>query len=62
MSKLKRNLESQESRDFWRLADETAAQVRTWPAWRRAGINVATERSEERADDAPHTTQSTTEG
>jgi hypothetical protein len=53
MSKVKRNLDTEESREFWKLADETAAQVRAWPAWKRAGINVATERVIESAEQAP---------
>ncbi len=45
MSKVTRNMSTQASRDFWKLAEETAEKVQSWPAWKRAGINVATERT-----------------
>lgn len=33
--KLRRNLSTPESREFWRGVDAAAAAVRTWPAWKR---------------------------
>jgi hypothetical protein len=41
MSKLVRNLSSEESRRWWASAEKVAAEVETWPASRRAGINVS---------------------
>jgi hypothetical protein len=40
MNKIKRNMSAPESRRFWADIERTAAVVATWPAWRRAGINV----------------------
>jgi len=48
MSRIVRNLATDESRDFWSKAEKSAAEVETWPAWRRAGINVADLRTEAR--------------
>lgn len=42
---LRRNLSSPESRAFWKDADRIARIVRSWPDWKRAGINVAERRS-----------------
>ena len=50
MTKINRNLSTKESRDFWRHADASAQEVQAWPDWKRAGINVATERSAARLD------------
>jgi hypothetical protein len=47
----RRNMSTQESRDFWAFADACAREVRTWPDWRRAGINVAIERNTADAQD-----------
>lgn len=32
---LKRNERDPESRDFWAFVDQTAAEVATWPRWKR---------------------------
>ena len=34
-----RNLSTPESRAFWVACEATAAEVATWPDWKRAGIN-----------------------
>ena len=39
-----RDLSTPESREFWAQAEKSAAEVATWPAWKRAGINVAHQR------------------
>ena len=39
MPKIKRNLDTQESRDFWAHVDKCAAEVATWPEWKRVGIS-----------------------
>jgi len=44
----RRNLSTLEMREFWRHAEETAAEVDSWPEWKRAGIDIATERKEPR--------------
>lgn len=41
-----RRSDTEMAREFWRRAEEAAREVSTWPAWRRAGINVAYERPE----------------
>lgn len=48
-SVIKRNLSTPKARAFWASAEANAADVETWPAWKRAGINVASTRSEPRA-------------
>lgn len=48
MSRIVRNLATDESRDFWSKAEKAAAEVEAWPAWKRAGINVAELRTEAR--------------
>lgn len=40
MPKVWRNMGTPEGRAFWK-ASARAAEVESWPAWRRAGINVA---------------------
>jgi hypothetical protein len=40
MDRVRRNLSTPESREFWKRADEAAAEVSGWPDWKRAGINV----------------------
>ncbi len=42
--KIKRNLSTPEARAYWAHAEECAAEVRTWPASKRAGINVSDRR------------------
>lgn len=47
MSKIYRNVTTSKGQQFWKSAQEAAAPVRDWPAWRRAGINVSTTRTEQ---------------
>jgi hypothetical protein len=49
MKKILRNKSTNEGRSFWQTAEDAAAQVETWPAWKRAGINEAHAREESRA-------------
>jgi len=44
LKKILRNTSTPELRELWRKAEETAAEVATWPDWKRAGINVADRR------------------
>lgn len=48
MAGIRRNLSTPENRAFWEGVEKSAAEVATWPAWKRAGINVAAVRSEPR--------------
>lgn len=48
MKRVVRNLGTDESRTFWSTAEKAAAEVDSWPAWKRAGINVADLRTEAR--------------
>lgn len=32
---LRRNINTEEARAYWRFIDETAAEVATWPCWKR---------------------------
>ena len=48
VKKIVRNMSTEESRKFWEAAERTAAEVETWPAWKRAGINVVQVRGEPR--------------
>lgn len=41
------------ARAWWAEAEANAAGVESWPAWKRAGINVADERSEARTMSKP---------
>ncbi len=41
MSKITRNLATEADKAFWAAAERVAAEVRTWPDWKRAGINVS---------------------
>lgn len=43
--KIVRDLSTPERREFWARSEESAREVETWPDWKRAGINVATERA-----------------
>jgi hypothetical protein len=45
MSKVVRNLSTKENQEFWTVVKAAAQEVSGWPDWKRAGINVATERS-----------------
>jgi len=40
-----RNMSTPECREFWESAERAAAEAETWPDWKRAGINVAQQRS-----------------
>ena len=46
MTKILRNMSTEESRTFWETVENSAAEVEGWPAWKRAGINVAQVRDE----------------
>lgn len=50
MPKLTRNLSTPETREFWATAERASAEVATWPAWKRAGINVSDRREEPRVE------------
>jgi uncharacterized small protein (TIGR04563 family) len=39
--KIVRNMSTPEMRELWRTAEDNAAEVATWPAWKRAGLNVS---------------------
>jgi hypothetical protein len=41
MSRILRDLSTDQSRSFWESAERSAAEVQSWPSWKRAGINVA---------------------
>ena len=41
MKKIVRNMDTESSQEFWNSAEENAAEVRMWPDWKRAGINVS---------------------
>ena len=43
-----RNESTPEMRAFWARVEATAAEVATWPEWKRAGIDIASYRSEPR--------------
>jgi hypothetical protein len=48
MTKIVRNMSTPESRDFWESIERSSAEVRQWPAWKRAGINETQFRQEPR--------------
>lgn len=48
MKKIVRNMTTAESRAFWETAEKSAPEVQEWPAWKRAGINVADAREQPR--------------
>jgi hypothetical protein len=48
MKRIVRNLSTDEGKQFWSMAEKAAAVVDEWPAWRKAGINVADLRTEAR--------------
>lgn len=48
MKKIVRNMSTDESRAFWQTAERAAQEIENWPAWKRAGINVAQFRGEPR--------------
>ena len=53
MKKIVRNMATAESRTFWETAERAAPEVQQWPAWKRAGINVAQTREQPRETQAP---------
>ncbi len=59
MSRILRDLSTEQSRSFWESAERSAAEVESWPPWKRAGINVAEMREEAReqpdVESAPET-------
>jgi hypothetical protein len=56
MKKVLRNMSTPESREFWAGVERSAAVVRQWPSWKRAGINEAQLREPRVADDATAST------
>jgi antibiotic biosynthesis monooxygenase (ABM) superfamily enzyme len=38
--KIARRMDSEESRAFWESAQQTAAELRDWPEWMKAGIAI----------------------
>src|SRR5262249_8199070 len=48
MKKIVRNMSTAESREFWDGIERSSIEVRQWPAWERAGINVSQFRREPR--------------
>lgn len=48
MTRLTRNISTPAAREWWASAERAAPEVESWPAWKRAGINVADQRSEAR--------------
>lgn len=48
MKKIVRNMATAENRTFWETAERAAPEVQQWPAWKRAGINVAQVREQPR--------------
>lgn len=45
MTKIIRNMSTPEARRYWESAKRIAAEVETWPAERRVGINVSATRA-----------------
>lgn len=54
--RLVRNMDTPESRKFWEDVERTAAEVRTWPDWKRAGINESSTRETPRRTPRKRTT------
>jgi hypothetical protein len=48
VKKIVRNMSTPESREFWEGIERSSIEVRQWPAWKRAGINVSQFRREPR--------------
>jgi len=38
MKKIKRNMDSEESREFWESVKKSAKEVESWPDWKRGGM------------------------
>jgi len=49
MTKIVRNMSTTESKNFWAKTQQEASALTEWPAWKRAGINVAEVRTEPRS-------------
>jgi hypothetical protein len=49
MKKIIRNLASDANKAFWKDAETVATEVRSWPDWKRAGINVSNVRTDVKA-------------
>jgi hypothetical protein len=47
--KIERNL-TEETKKFWSSAEKTSEKMKTWPASRRAGINVETDKTLEKKE------------
>ncbi len=45
MTKIVRNTSTAASQAFWESAKQTSVEVKQWPSWRRAGINVSPTRA-----------------
>lgn len=43
---IRRNMSTPANRAFWKDVEKVAAEVRSWPDWKRAGINVTDRRIE----------------
>jgi hypothetical protein len=39
--RITRNFDTPEAREFWRRVEESAREVRSWPAWRRSLSRIA---------------------
>jgi ribosomal protein L18E len=52
MRKIIRNLASDANKAFWKDAETVASDVRTWPDWKRAGINVSSIRTETKTSES----------
>lgn len=48
-----RNTSTEEGRAFWSSAEQAAAEVESWPDWKRAGINEAESRARARSEAEP---------
>jgi hypothetical protein len=59
VKKIVRNMSTSASRTFWESAERGASEIEEWPAWRRAGINVAPLREQPREVPKPGRPQST---
>lgn len=55
--KIIRDLSTPEKRAYWAEIEKTAAEVRTWPDWKRAGINVKQMLDEPRVPPEPRPTR-----
>lgn len=58
MKKLVRNLSDPAARRFWEQTEQTAAVVRTWPAWKRGVTEAAPSESPSPASGQPRSDRS----